>query len=231
MLYNDETEASKALSNRVNVNMYVNYLTDNDKDGVYSDKDKCPNTPQNTIVDANGCKAKNIFVLVKGHKNNTAIEVSNDAGSVTIDSFDEVTLISSKKSAPTQPKKVSKKKLEKVFNDIVSALVVYQHYVFYFDATNLLENSKKELSNMLIKIAKVKEPIIKIIGHTDTRGSSSYNYQLGLTRANEIKKFILQSKIQALKIDAMSYGENNLVVKTADNVDEKRNRRVEVFIH
>ncbi|MEN4052354.1 MULTISPECIES: OmpA family protein [Sulfurimonas] len=231
MLYSDETEESNALSNWVNINLYLSYLSDEDKDGVYSDKDKCPNSPQDAIVDANGCNAKNIVVLVEGHKKGAKIIVSNDAGSVTIDTFNELTLMNSKKSAPTPPKKISQKKLERAFADLVGVDVIYKHYIFYFDDINLLENSKKELNNMIIEIAKIKDPIIKIIGHTDTVGSSRYNVVLGLKRANEIKKFILKSKIKALKIDALSYGEKNLAVKTADNVDEKLNRRVEVFIH
>ena len=231
MFYSDETEESNALSNRVNINLYLNYLTDEDKDGVYSDKDKCPNSPKDAIVDANGCSAKDIIVLVKGHKEKAAIVVLNDAGSVTIDSFNEVTLLSSKESAPTAPKKISQKQLDSEFAALRGIDVIYKHYVFYFDDINILENSKKELNNMILEIAKIKDPVIKIIGHTDRVGSSRYNMILGLKRANEIKKFIVQSKIKALKIDALSYGEQNPAVKTADNVDEKLNRRVEVFIH
>jgi outer membrane protein OmpA-like peptidoglycan-associated protein len=231
MLYSDETEESNALSNRVNVNLYLKYLTDEDKDGVYSDRDKCPNSPMDAVVDADGCSAKNIIVLVKGHKDKTAIVVSNDAGSVTIDSFNELTLLSSKESAPMAPKKISQERLDRVFSDLVGVDVIYKHYVFYFDDINLLENSKKELNNMILEIATIKDPVIKIIGHTDTVGSSRYNAILGLKRANEIKRFIMQSKVKVLKIDALSYGEKNLAVKTADNVDEKLNRRVEVFIH
>jgi len=231
MLYSDETQESNTLSNRVNINLYLNYLSDDDKDGIYSDKDKCPNSPKDAIVDENGCSAKNIVVLVKGHKKEAKIIVSNDAGSVIIDTFNELTMMSSNKSAPTPPKKISQKKLNKVFSDLTGVDVVNKHYVFYFDDINLLENSKKELNNMILEIAKIKDPIIKIIGHTDTVGSNKYNVQLGLKRANEIKKFILKSKIKTLRIDTLSYGEKNLAVKTADNVDEKLNRRVEVFIH
>lgn len=231
MLYSDETKSSSKLSNSVNINLYINYLRDDDNDGVYSDKDKCPNSDADEIVDENGCSAKNIVALVQGHKQETAIVVSNDAGSVLIENYNELTLINSSTIPPSKPKKIAQKKLKKAFHDVVSVDVVYQHYTFYFDDINLLDNSKKELNNMLLKIAKVKDPVIKIIGHTDTVGSNKYNYQLGLKRANEIKNIIMQAKIKALRIDAVSYGENNLAVKTADNVDEKRNRRVEVFIH
>ena len=231
MLYSDETKSSNALSNRVNINLYVRYISDEDNDGVYSDKDKCPDTKPNTLVDSNGCEAKNIVVLLEGDKKNTKIIVSNDAGSVVIDTIDEFTIINSKDTPPSKPQKISKEKLKKVFTNVENVPIVSLHYTFYFDDINLLENSKKELNSMLEKIAKIKNPIIMIIGHTDTVGSEKYNYQLGLKRANEIKKFILASKIKSLKIEARSYGETNLAVPTEDNIAEKRNRRVEVFIH
>jgi outer membrane protein OmpA-like peptidoglycan-associated protein len=230
MLYSDETEESNALSNRVNINMYVTYLTDDDHDGVYGDKDKCPDSKPDAIVDENGCSAKDIVILVEGRKKNTAIVVSNSAGSVVIRLFNQYTLLNSQDIPPISPKKISQAKLNKSFENLVDIPTIDKHYTFYFDDVNILDNSKKELDKMLVDISKIKNPVIKIIGQTDTVGSDQYNEKLGLARAKEIEKVILKSNVKVLKMSVLSYGEKNLAVKTADNVAQKLNRRVEVFI-
>ena len=74
-----------------------------------------------------------------------------------------------------------------------------------------------------------------ITGHTDTKGSSEHNEQLGTQRAAsakaELEKALVKNKVpkdRILEITTDSDGEENLAVPTKDEVDEPRNRRVEI---
>ena len=69
---------------------------------------------------------------------------------------------------------------------------------------------------------------VSVVGHTDTAGSNSYNYALGGRRAEAVQKMLIQNGIPASQIVAVSAGEEDLKVKTADGVPNAENRRVRV---
>ena len=63
-----------------------------------------------------------------------------------------------------------------------------------------------------------------IAGYTDTVGSASSNMSLSRSRAKSIAKWFKKSGLR-IAIYYQGFGEIAQAVKTADNVDEKRNRR------
>jgi peptidoglycan-associated lipoprotein len=69
-----------------------------------------------------------------------------------------------------------------------------------------------------------------VIGHTDTTGTSAGNFELGLRRANAIRSRLVEAGVDRTLIDVTSHGEADLLVKTADDVADPRNRRVEITI-
>ena len=69
---------------------------------------------------------------------------------------------------------------------------------------------------------------VSVVGHTDTAGSNSYNYALGGRRAEAVQKMLIRYGIPASQIVAVSSGEEDLKVKTADGVPNAENRRVRV---
>ena len=71
---------------------------------------------------------------------------------------------------------------------------------------------------------------ISVIGHTDTTGSRNSNVELGLRRATAVRSLLVQAGISTLSIETRSHGEAELLVQTADNVSEPRNRRVEITL-
>ena len=76
---------------------------------------------------------------------------------------------------------------------------------------------------------EVDKPIIvRLIGHTDTPGSSAYNLQLSRARAETIKALLADGGIPGNDIAVNFSGEDDPIRPTADGVKEKRNRRVEI---
>lgn len=69
---------------------------------------------------------------------------------------------------------------------------------------------------------------ISVVGHTDTSGSSNYNYALGGRRAEAVQKMLIKYGIPASQIVAVSAGEEGLAVPTPDNTPNAENRRVRV---
>ena len=69
---------------------------------------------------------------------------------------------------------------------------------------------------------------VSVVGHTDTAGSSNYNYALGGRRAEAVQKMLIQYGIPASQIVAVSAGEEDLAVPTPNNTPNAANRRVRV---
>ena len=68
-----------------------------------------------------------------------------------------------------------------------------------------------------------------IAGHTDTVGSASSNLKLSQDRARSIAAWFRKRGVR-LPISYEGFGETSLAVKTADNVDEVKNRRADYVL-
>jgi hypothetical protein len=71
---------------------------------------------------------------------------------------------------------------------------------------------------------------IEVIGHTDTVGSAAYNLALSERRAARVADQLIRRGVPATDIVTVGRGEEDLLVPTADGVDEPRNRRVEILV-
>ena len=106
---------------------------------------------------------------------------------------------------------------------------VMQIIYFDFDNSKLSEVSKNTLSNFLDKNKKKLSRYI-IFGHTDTKGSSKYNMNLSIKRAESVKEALLDQGITPDDISILGKGENELAIDTPDNTKHPANRRAEVKI-
>jgi outer membrane protein OmpA-like peptidoglycan-associated protein len=95
------------------------------------------------------------------------------------------------------------------------------------------EKPKLEASFAKINDALSKHPEIRvtllIAGHTDTVGDAGYNLRLSRSRAQAIAAWFRRRGIK-IPIAFEGFGETALLVKTADEVDEPRNRRVDYIL-
>ena len=91
---------------------------------------------------------------------------------------------------------------------------------------------KPEYQELIKKLASAtqenKNIKVSVVGHTDTAGTSNYNYALGGRRAEAVQKMLIQYGIPASQIVAVSAGEEDLAVPTPDNTPNAANRRVRV---
>ena len=101
-------------------------------------------------------------------------------------------------------------------------------YLLYFEAgqATLTETSLAEIPKIKEDVAQRPGADISVVGHSDTLGDAKGNFELGLTRAKQVAELIGNTE----RLAVVSHGEKNLLVKTPDEVDEPRNRRVEVIV-
>ena len=101
---------------------------------------------------------------------------------------------------------------------------------FQLDSDELTPQSQGVITDVLNDIAKRPAPEVVVIGHTDAVGSDAYNDQLSLQRAERVRGRLVARGIAGDSIQATGRGKRELLVPTADNVAEPKNRRVEVVV-
>ena len=91
-----------------------------------------------------------------------------------------------------------------------------------------LEASYAKIADALAKHGDLKITLF-VAGHTDTVGPAGYNLGLSRQRAQAIARWFRQRGLAA-PVAYEGFGESALLVKTADEVDEPRNRRVDYIL-
>lgn len=106
---------------------------------------------------------------------------------------------------------------------------IMQIIYFDFDGSILSEVSKNVLINFLDKNKNNLNRYI-ILGHTDTKGSKTYNLTLSVKRAEAVKEILLNQGIEEQNVSIIGKGEEETAVSTADDIKHPANRRAEVKI-
>jgi OmpA-OmpF porin, OOP family len=101
---------------------------------------------------------------------------------------------------------------------------------FVIGTDELTEESKAELPKVLAALRERPVPDVLVVGHTDTVGDMLGNDRLSAQRAERMKGHLVEIGIPADRIRVAGRGERELLLRTADNVDEPRNRRVEIIV-
>ena len=99
---------------------------------------------------------------------------------------------------------------------------------FDFDKAAIKPEYQELIKKLATATQENKNIKVSVVGHTDTVGSSNYNYALGGRRAEAVQKMLIKYGIPASQIVAVSAGEEGLAVPTPDNTPNAENRRVRV---
>lgn len=131
------------------------------------------------------------------------------------------------------PEPVDERRFEADFAGVLAAQpVLPRRYLLYFQrgGAELTAESQALLESIVQDVHARPVADVSVIGHTDTVGNAEANEALGLKRAQEIAALLTQLGMQAFALVVASHGERDLLVPTADEADEPRNRRVEISV-
>jgi outer membrane protein OmpA-like peptidoglycan-associated protein len=103
---------------------------------------------------------------------------------------------------------------------------------FKFGKHDLPDEAKARLDEMINQLkADPKNVYIEIEGHTDNVGNPQFNEQLGLERAESVKRYLYEAhQIPLHKINAISYGEDKPVAPNNNKKGRAQNRRVVIKV-
>ena len=104
---------------------------------------------------------------------------------------------------------------------------------FKFGKTDLPDEAKAKIDEVInqLKGQAGKDIYIEVEGHTDNVGSKEGNYELGLERAEAVKRYLyMQHQIPLHKISVISYGEEKPVAPNNTRDGRAMNRRVVIRV-
>jgi len=181
-----------------------------------------------------GCAARSTVVLIPdpdGHVGQ--LVVANEGGQQILNEKNQSVRVADVKTAPGQVKTMSTDEIQATFADVLAAQPLPPvTFILYFmpDSDQLTDESRAVLPDIFQTIQSRQSTDIVISGHTDTVGEKDYNFTLSLERAQAIFKILAAQGAVPAHITVTSHGEGNPLIKTADEVAEPKNRRVEVTI-
>jgi len=102
--------------------------------------------------------------------------------------------------------------------------------LFDTGGSNLKSGGVQQLYPLVEYLKNNDKTMVKIEGHTDSRGSSEYNLNLSQMRAEAVRDFLITSGISPQRISAQGMGEGSPVATNSTSAGRQQNRRVAVFI-
>lgn len=106
-------------------------------------------------------------------------------------------------------------------------------YVRFEQGTDSISNENEIRDDIYVVMGAVElEDSIKValVGHTDSTGAETVNYQLGMQRATALKAFMVREGLAEWRIQVYSKGETEPIAPNETPEGRAQNRRVEVFI-
>lgn len=102
--------------------------------------------------------------------------------------------------------------------------------LFGFDSSTLQAEAEQNLTEFASSMNEFEETNILIVGHTDAKGSESYNQSLSERRAQSAADFLVKHGVAASRIQAEGKGETEPVATNETAEGRTQNRRVEIAI-
>ncbi|MBQ9588072.1 MAG: OmpA family protein [Bacteroidales bacterium] len=109
----------------------------------------------------------------------------------------------------------------------VGATFVLENIFFDFDKATLLQQSYRELQQLLAILHRYPTMKIEVRGHTDGHGSADYNQRLSENRAKAVVDYLVEKGIDPKRLQFKGFGKTMPIESNATEAGRARNRRVE----
>lgn len=110
-------------------------------------------------------------------------------------------------------------------------LVMPGSITFAFDDATLNSSFKPTLDKLAQTMNQYNKTTVNIAGHTDSRGTASYNQNLSRDRANSVSSYLRSRGVSANRINIEAYGSSRPIASNNTDSGRQQNRRVELTIN
>ncbi|MGM0531460.1 MAG: OmpA family protein [Bacteroidota bacterium] len=132
------------------------------------------------------------------------------------------------KQAEDLAKKMPDAKVERVGEGIV--VEFSSNILFAFDKSNLSEDAKTNLDKLVVVLNSYPDTDIEVQGHTDSKGSETYNQTLSEQRAGTVSVYLSGEGIAYNRLTIKGFGETLPKYENETAEGRTQNRRVEFLI-
>lgn len=105
--------------------------------------------------------------------------------------------------------------------------IVLNNIFFDFDKATLRADSKPELERVAKVLKDNPSMKIEISGHTDNKGSATYNLKLSESRAKSVVDFLISAGIESTRLTYKGYGFLKPIASNTTEEGRQQNRRTE----
>jgi outer membrane protein OmpA-like peptidoglycan-associated protein len=96
---------------------------------------------------------------------------------------------------------------------------------FDFDSSTLKPGAYAEMNRVADVLNSYPQTMIRVEGHTDSKGSEAYNQDLSERRAHAVKNALTQKGVDSRRIQTVGFGESQPI-----SSNDAMNRRVSIVI-
>ncbi len=207
---------------------------DSDGDGVTDDLDQCPNTPAGTEVDATGCAVPVVLDSDGDGVNDDQDKCPGTAAGTTVGTdgcpldSDGDGVIDDNDQCPGTPAGVEVE--ANGCPKVGETLMTLEGVNFAFDSDELTAASKAKLDEAVATLNANSLVNVKVVGHTDSRGSESYNQSLSERRAAAVVDYLTSNGVSGSRLSSAGMGESQPVADNSTKEGRYQNRRVELVV-
>ena len=179
-----------------------------------------------------GCPRQALFVVLPNAEGGGVGAITVEDGK-TATTLDQPYATAESRAGSTAPTPETQGNISVIFRSAMAAQPILPHHFrlyFILGSDELTPESKAAYGAVFDDIKQRPVYEIAVIGFTDTVGDLSYNQALSLRRAEAIRDRLVRDGLDRRTISTAGRGKHDLLVPTADQTPEPRNRRVEITV-
>jgi outer membrane protein OmpA-like peptidoglycan-associated protein len=179
-----------------------------------------------------GCPRQALFVVLPNAEGGGVGAITVEDGK-TVTTLDQPYATAESRAGSTATGGETQGNINVIFRSAMAARPILPHHfrLYFILGSDALTPESQAAYRAIFDDTKQRPAYeIEVIGFTDTVGDLQYNQALSLRRAAAIRDTLIRDGLDRQTISIAGRGKRDLLVATADQTPEPRNRRVEITV-
>jgi outer membrane protein OmpA-like peptidoglycan-associated protein len=86
------------------------------------------------------------------------------------------------------------------------------------------------LNSVSLVLKEYDKTVVEVVGHTDNRGTETYNQSLSERRAGSVGQYLGSQGLEQMRLITVGYGESRPIADNDSDTGRQQNRRVELTL-